>query len=66
MALTAANLSDGAMVRSVVLFSVLIYELVGPTLTKWSLTQAGEIKPEGRKSSREINQPDSKPAVTLK
>ncbi|MGN0906768.1 MAG: cation:proton antiporter [Bullifex sp.] len=66
MALTAANLSDGAMVRSVVLFSVLIYELVGPTLTKWSLTQAGEIKPEGRKSSREVNQPDSKPAVTLK
>ena len=66
MALTAANLSDGAMVRSVVLFSVLIYELVGPTLTKWSLTQAGEIKPEGRKSSREINQPDNKPAVTLK
>ena len=46
MALTAANLSDGQMVRSVVLFSVLVYELVGPTLTKWSLFKAGEIKPE--------------------
>ncbi len=66
MALTASNLADGAMVRSVVLFGVLIYELVGPTLTKWSLTQAGEIKPEGRVSSREVNQPDNKPAVTIK
>ena len=64
--LTASNLADGAMVRSVVLFGVLIYELVGPTLTKWSLTQAGEIKPEGRASSREANQPDNKPAVTIK
>lgn len=57
MALTAANLSDGAMVRNVVLFSVLIYELVGPTLTKRSLLAAGEIKPEGRKSARKENEP---------
>lgn len=45
MTLTAASLSDGAMVRNVVLFSVLIYELVGPTLTKKSLLAAGEIAP---------------------
>jgi len=45
MALTAAELSDGPMVRNVVLFSVLVYELVGPTLTKRSLTLAGEIDP---------------------
>ncbi|MCD7806803.1 MAG: cation:proton antiporter, partial [Lachnospiraceae bacterium] len=32
MAMTAQNLADGAMVRSVVLFSVLVYELVGPAL----------------------------------
>ena len=44
MALTAANLSDGATVRNVVLFSVLVYELLGPTLTKWALTKAGEIR----------------------
>lgn len=36
------------MVRNVVLFSVLVYELVGPTLTKLALTAAGEIIPEGR------------------
>ena len=66
MALTAANLSDGQMVRSVVLFSVLVYELVGPTLTKWSLFKAGEIKPEGRKDSREINASDNSPALNIK
>lgn len=54
MALTAANLSDGAVIRNVVLFSVLIYELVGPTLTKISLTKAGEIKPEST-SARTLN-----------
>ncbi len=54
MALTAANLSDGAVIRNVVLFSVLIYELVGPTLTKISLIKAGEIKPEST-SARTLN-----------
>ena len=55
MALTAQNLADGAMVRNVVLFSVLVYELVGPALTKRSLMAAGEIKPEGKSSSRTMN-----------
>ena len=57
MAVTASNLSDGSIVRNVVLFSVLIYELVGPTLTKISLTAAGEIKPDGRISHRKKNEP---------
>lgn len=57
MAITAASLSDGAVVRNVVLFSVLVYELVGPTLTRRSLYAAGEIKPEGRVSARSENQP---------
>lgn len=43
MTLTAASLSDGRMVRNVVLFSVLVYELIGPTLTKKALIAAGEI-----------------------
>lgn len=55
MAITAATLSDGPIIRNVVLFSVLVYELVGPTLTKMSLMKAGEINPEGRKSSRQVN-----------
>ena len=55
MALTAASLPDGALARNVVLFAVLVYELVGPTLTKRSLTAAGEIRPEGRTSARKLN-----------
>ena len=56
MALTAASLPDGTLVRNVVLFAVLIYELVGPTLTKRSLLAVGDIKPEGRTSSRKLNE----------
>ena len=63
MAVTAATLADGGLVRNVVLFSVLVYELVGPSLTKRSLTLAGEIKPEGRTSARTPNQP--KPPVSI-
>ena len=59
MAATAAQLSDGHMVRNVVLFSVLVYELAGPTLTKIALTAAGEIRPEGRTSARVENQPEA-------
>jgi len=55
MAITAEALSDGAVVRSVVLFSVLVYELVGPALTKRSLLAAGEIHPEGQTSARRKN-----------
>ena len=56
MAITAATLPDGALARNVVLFSVLVYELVGPALTKRSLLAVGEIKPEGRTSARQHNQ----------
>ncbi len=52
MALTATSLSDGAIVRNVVLFSVLVYELIGPALTRHSLLLAGEIRPEGKTSAR--------------
>lgn len=46
MCVTAAELgADGQLVRNIVLFSVLIYELVGPMLTKWALTKAGDIQP---------------------
>ena len=41
-----------------VLFSVLVYELAGPTLTKIALTAAGEIRPEGRTSARVENKPE--------
>ena len=44
----------GATITNITLFSVMIYELVGPLLTKIALTKAGEIKPEERKSSRGV------------
>jgi Kef-type K+ transport system membrane component KefB len=40
------------IVMSITLFAVLIYELVGPTLTKIALTKAGDINPEGKTSAR--------------
>ena len=55
MALTAATLPGGSLTRNVVLFAVLVYELVGPSLTKRSLLKVGEIKPEGRISARKLN-----------
>lgn len=38
--------AEGAIIRNIVLFSVLIYELVGPIMTKMALTAAGEITPK--------------------
>ena len=54
MAIKAIELGpDGAIVRNITLFAVLIYEIVGPFLTKLALTKAGDIKEECRKSARE-------------
>ena len=57
MALTAQQLAGGAVVRSVVLFSVLVYELEGPALAKRSLIAAGEIRTEGKTNARQKNPP---------
>lgn len=54
MAIKAIELGpDGAIVRNITLFAVLIYEIVGPFLTKVALTKAGDIQAEGRKSARD-------------
>lgn len=46
MCATAAQLGEqGSLIRNITLFAVLIYELVGPLLTKDALTKAGEIHP---------------------
>ncbi|MBQ7340824.1 MAG: cation:proton antiporter [Oscillospiraceae bacterium] len=57
MAMTASALPGGDVVRNVVLFAVLVYELVGPAMTKRALMKAGEINPEGRTSARTHNAP---------
>ena len=46
MCLTARQLGpEGDLIRNITLFAVLIYELVGPLLTKQALTKAGDIQP---------------------
>ena len=46
MCATAMQLgAEGSLIRNITLFSVLVYELVGPLLTKQALTRAGDIKP---------------------
>ena len=42
----------GKTVANITLFAVLIYELVGPFLTKVALQKAGEIRPEEKVSAR--------------
>ncbi len=34
----------GTLIRNIILFSVLVYELIGPSLTKMALTKAGDIQ----------------------
>ncbi len=63
MAMTASTLGDGALIRNVILFSVLVYELVGPALTKKALLSAGEIRPEGKTCARVLDTP--KPPVNI-
>lgn len=63
MCATAMQLGeDGALIRNITLFAVLIYELVGPLLTKQALTKAGDIKPmaDEVKNRREIKLQESK------
>ena len=53
MAMKATQLgADGMIVRNITLFAVLIYEIIGPFLTKVALTKAGDIDPEGKTSAR--------------
>ena len=55
MAKTASEFFSGSIglwIANITLFAVLIYELVGPLLTKIALTKAGDIDPEGATSAR--------------
>lgn len=46
MCATAMQLGpDGALIRNITLFAVLIYELFGPVFTRQALTWAGDIQP---------------------
>ena len=61
MCVTASALpGDGTLIRNIVLFAVLVYELVGPIMTKWALTKAGDIQP---KSADVLNRRERKLAA---
>ena len=46
MCITARQLgAEGVLIRNIILFSVLIYELFGPLMTRQALTKAGDIQP---------------------
>lgn len=57
MAVSAMQLGEdvGGLVRNIILFSVLVYELAGPVLTKTALIKAGEVIPENKKSAKVLN-----------
>mgnify|MGYP002509469131 CR=1 FL=1 len=44
--------AEGLLIANITLFAVLVYELVGPALTKMALLKAGDIDPEGWSSAR--------------
>ena len=55
MAIKATELGpEGFIVRNITLFAVLVYEIVGPFLTKIALTKAGDINVHGKISAREV------------
>ena len=63
MCVTAESLGayDGLLIRNIVLFSVFIYEIAGPMVTKWALTKSGDIeqKPEHKESHDRFAAPKS-------
>ena len=53
MAMDSVELgAEGMLIANITLFAVLIYELIGPALTKMALLKAGDIDPEGWSSAR--------------
>ena len=53
MAIKAKDvIAGGTLISNITLFAVLIYEIVGPMLTKICLLRAGEIKPEHKTTQR--------------
>ncbi len=53
MSVTVMEMGEiGEIVRNIILFSVLIYELFGPVMTKIALTKAGNIHPKPHEKNR--------------
>lgn len=68
MCVTAQSLgTDGTLIRNIILFAVLVYELVGPLMTKWALTKAGDITPKSEEilNRRNVKLQNAKPKEFL-
>ena len=54
----------GRLIRNITLFAILIYEILGPLMTRWALTKAGDIKPmeEHVKNRRQTKLEEAKKA----
>lgn len=50
---------EGRLIRNIVLFGVLVYEMIGPMVTKWALTRSGDIgeKPDVNASHERFDTP---------
>ena len=50
---------EGRLIRNIVLFGVLVYEMAGPLITKWALTRSGDIsdKPAEKESHERFDTP---------
>lgn len=56
---TVLDPNIASVVRFIILFAVLIYEIFGPVMTKWALTKSGDITEKPADSSRRRkNQPE--------
>ena len=71
MCVTAQQLgADGTLVRNIILFAVLIYELVGPLMTKKALEAAGEISQKPQevldRRKRKLDEAQKKACCTAK
>ena len=61
MSVTVMELGDiGSIIRNIILFSVLVYELLGPVLTKIALTKAGDITEKPKEKERKHLTPPAK------
>ena len=49
------GVTEGSLVRNIILFSVLVYELIGPLLTKIALTKAGDITPKPESTKQHLS-----------
>lgn len=59
MSVTALELGgDGTLIRNIVLFGVMIFELIGPAMTKMALTAAGDITPKAEAAKQSADEDD--------